>query len=161
MRQEQLSGNRWEATRYSCLKASFLKKKYFIFVQLHLSAFSPHLPPLLPPSPWFCLCVLYSSSWKASFLCNSVTEAPRGRALGLSRRQPCQVGKAGGVSLSGYRRHTLWIQILSAPKLSRGLVPVEPTEGTALGNDRHLYADGEFRCLQEIEKISVDKQGWC
>ena len=24
----------------------------------------PHLPPLIPRPPWFCPCVLYSSSWK-------------------------------------------------------------------------------------------------
>ena len=44
---------------------------YFIVVQLQLSAFSLHpstpaTPTSLPcfhPTPWFCPCVLYSSSW--------------------------------------------------------------------------------------------------
>ena len=44
---------------------------FFIVVQLRLSAFSaPPTPckptslPRLHPPPWFCPCVLYSSSWK-------------------------------------------------------------------------------------------------
>ena len=42
---------------------------YFIVVQLQLSAFlpTPANPTSLPcfyPPPWFCPCVLYSSSWK-------------------------------------------------------------------------------------------------
>ena len=51
----------------------YLFLNYFIVVQLQLSAFSPHpSPPPQPnrtslpcfhPPPWFCPCVLYSSSW--------------------------------------------------------------------------------------------------
>ena len=47
---------------------------YFIVVQLQFSAFYPHHYPHTPakptsllcfhPPPWFCPCVLYSSSWK-------------------------------------------------------------------------------------------------
>ena len=49
-------------------------KNHFIVVQLQLSAFSPHHSPPTPakptslpcfhPPPWFCPCVLYSSSQK-------------------------------------------------------------------------------------------------
>ena len=57
----------------STCSMSFFFFNYFIVVHLQLSTFSPHpFPPpqpnpplpLLPPFPWFCPCVLCSSSWK-------------------------------------------------------------------------------------------------
>ena len=54
--------------------AQLFKKNFFTAVQLELSVFSPHPSPPTPskptslqcfhPPPWFCPCVLYSSSWK-------------------------------------------------------------------------------------------------
>ena len=63
-------GARGRAPRQDFLKITLL---LFSYSCLHFPPTSPrhpsqtHLPPLLPPRPWFCLCVLYSSSGKMIF----------------------------------------------------------------------------------------------
>lgn len=90
------------------------------------------------------------SCLQVSCVGNHVAEAPWGRALGLSRRQSCQVKRRwDGVTAGTLDSDSC------ASRQSRAEAPVALTVRTALGLNRHLHSDGELGISKNLKKCQL------